>query len=96
MRVLTNDVFCAAWLMTQGARLVDLLVDRTPARASGTFVLDGDDLLARQEAYSRGGSEAVAPVKDIRDAVTHLRACLARALRQPAPRRSSEARSASL
>lgn len=96
MRVLTNDVFCAAWLMTQGGRLVDLLVDRSPSRASGTFVLEGDDLLALQEAYSRGGSEAVAPIKDIRDAVTHLRTCLARALRQPASRESSLARTGSL
>jgi hypothetical protein len=90
MRVLTNDVFCGAFLMTQGARLIDLLVDRSPIRSTGTFVLEGDDLLALQEAYSLG--EATAPVKDIRDAVTELRTRLAKALRAPAPRRSFPAR----
>ena len=82
MRVLTTDVFCGAWLMCQGARLVDLLVDRTGQREAGTFVFEGNDLLERQEEYSRG--QAVAPVKGIRDGVTALRARLARALRRAA------------
>jgi hypothetical protein len=86
LRVLTNDVFCGAYLMTQGARLVDLLVDRSPSRPAGTFVLEGNDLLAHQEEYSRG--EAIAPVKEIRDAVSELRCRLARALREPFSRRS--------
>lgn len=85
MRVLTCDVFAGAYLMTQGARFVDLLVDRTGARSSGTFVLEGDDLLALQEAYSIG--EATARVKDIRDAVTELRSRLAGALQKNSPRR---------
>jgi len=89
MRVLTNDVFCGAFLMTQGARLVELLVDRSTIRSTGTFVLEGDDLLALQEAYSLG--EASARVKDLRDAVSELRGRLARALREP-PRRSHPAR----
>jgi len=94
MKVLTNDVFCGAYLLTQGARLIDLLVDRTPARACGTFVFEGDNLLDHQEAYSRG--EATAPVKHIRDAVTHLRACLARALRESTARPHSHRRVANL
>ena len=94
MRVLTNDVFAAAFLLTEGSALVGVLVDRSPSRASGTFVLEGDNALEAHEAYCPG--EASCRVKALRDAVTHLRACLARALRQPAPRRSSEARTASL
>jgi hypothetical protein len=86
MRVLTNDVFAGAYLLTQGARLVDLLVDRSPSRPCGTFVLEGDDALHQLEEYSRG--EAIAPVKEIRDGVTHLRTCLARALHQPLRHRS--------
>lgn len=89
MRVLTTDVFCGAYLLIQGAHLIDLLVDRSRNRPSGTFVLEGDDLLEHQQVYSRG--EAVASVKEIRDGVTHLRACLARALHQPAGRRASTA-----
>jgi hypothetical protein len=92
MRVLTCDVFAGAYLMTQGARLVDLLVDRTGARSSGTFVLEGDDLLALQEAYSIG--EATARVKDIRDAVTELRSRLAVALQKNNPRRQPLTRAA--
>lgn len=94
MRVLTGDIFCGAYLMTQGARLVDLLVDRTLSRSSGTFVFEGDNLLELQEQYSRG--RACASVKGLRDAVTHLRTCLARALREPAPAGSRHVRSASL
>lgn len=92
MRVLTCDVFAGAYLMTQGARLVDLLVDRTGARSSGTFVLEGegDDLLALQKAYSLG--EATARVKDIRNAVTELRSRLAGALQKNSPRRQPLAR----
>ena len=92
MRVLTCDVFAGAYLMTQGARLVDLLVDRTGVRSSGTFVLEGDDLLALQEAYSIG--EATARVKDIRDAVTELRSRLAVALQKNSPRRQPLTRAA--
>jgi len=94
MKVLTNDVFCGAYLLTQGAHLIDLLVDRTPSRACGTFVFEGDNLLDHQEAYSRG--EATAPVKHIRDGVSHLRTCLARALREPSPRSGSHRRIANL
>jgi hypothetical protein len=83
MRVLTTDVFCGSFLFTRGGRLVEVLVDRTSARASGTFVLDGpDDLLAAQETYSRG--EAVANVKEIREGVTLLRERLAYHLRRRA------------
>jgi hypothetical protein len=89
MRVLTNDVFAGAYLLTQGARLVDLLVDRSPNRPCGTFVFEGDDALFQLEEYSRG--EAIAPVKEIRDGVSQLRTRLARALRQPAPRRAAVA-----
>ena len=92
MRVLTTDVFAGAYLMTQGARLVDLLVDRTGVRSSGTFVLEGDNLLALQEAYSLG--EATARVKDIRDAVTQLRSRLAGALQKNGPRRQPLTRAA--
>lgn len=90
MRALTNDVFCGAYLMTRGARLVDLLVDRTGSRSSGTFVFEGNDLLALQEAYSIG--EATARVKEIRDAVTELRSRLAQALQKTSPRRQPLAR----
>mgnify|MGYP001561326010 CR=1 FL=1 len=82
MRVLTTDVFCGAYLLAQGAKLVDLLVDRTGSREAGTFVFEGPDVLAHQETYSRG--KAVAHVKAIRDGVTELRARLARALRRAA------------
>ncbi|MEW5749028.1 MAG: hypothetical protein AB1793_09645 [Candidatus Thermoplasmatota archaeon] len=95
MRVLTTDVFCGAYLMThQGARLVDLIVDGTGVRPSGTFVFEGDDLLEAQQVYSRG--EAIASVKEIRDGVTHLRTCLARALRRVSSRRHPEAEVANL
>jgi hypothetical protein len=90
MRVLTTDVFCGAWLMTRGAQLVDLLVDRSPSRSAGTFVFEGTDLVALQEAYSLG--EATARVKDLRDAVTELRCRLARALREPTSRRPTAVR----
>jgi hypothetical protein len=90
MRVLTTDVFAGAYLMTQGARLVDLLVDRTGARASGTFILEGNDVLELHEAYCRG--DAVAPVKLIRDAVTELRSRLAGALQKNTPHRQPLAR----
>jgi hypothetical protein len=82
MRVLTTDVFAGAWVMSRGARLVDLLVDRTGARDTGTFVLEGPTALVDLETYSRG--EAVANVKAIRDGVTILRTRLARALRHAA------------
>jgi len=82
MRVLTTDVFCGAYLLTRGGRLVDLLVDRTAERETGTFVFEGEDLLRHQEDYSRG--DATAKVKAIRDAVTSLRTRLARALRRAA------------
>jgi hypothetical protein len=86
LRVLTTDVFAGAYLMAHGARLVELLVDRTGARQSGTFVLEGEEVLELHEAYSRG--EAVAPVKVIRDGVTALRGRLAAALRRASPGRS--------
>ncbi len=80
MRVLTTDVFAGAWLLTtRDARLVDLLVDRSGGRSTGTFVLEGPDLVIAQETHSRG--EAIANVKDIRDGVTLLRGRLARALK---------------
>lgn len=82
MRVLTNDVFAGSYLLSRGARVVELLVDRTGARETGTFVIEGPTALADHEAYSRG--EATANVKVIRDGVTTLRGRLARALRQAA------------
>ena len=78
MRVLTSDVFCGSYLLARGGRLVDLLVDRSGRRQAGTFVFEGEDLLAVQAAYSTG--QAVARVKAIRDGVTSLRAHLARAM----------------
>ena len=81
MRVLTSDVFCGAFLLSRGGRLVDLLVDRSGRRQAGTFVFEGEDLLVHQAAYSTG--QAVASVKAIRDGVTSLRARLARALERP-------------
>ena len=82
MRVLTNDVFAGAFLISRGARVVELLVDRTGTRETGTFVLEGPTALDDHETYSRG--EAVANVKIIREGVTHLRGRLARALRHAA------------
>lgn len=83
MRVLTTDVFCGSYLFTRGGRLVDILVDRTSKRPSGTFVLEGpDDLLKAQEEYSRG--EATANVKELREGVTLLRERLAWHLRKTA------------
>jgi len=81
MRVLTSDVFCGAFLLSRGGRLVDLLVDRSGRRQAGTFVFEGEDLLAHQAAYSTG--EAVATVRSIREGVTLLRARLARAMERP-------------
>lgn len=81
MRVLTTDVFCGSYLFTRGGRLVEILVDRTSRRPSGTFVLEGPDtLLEAQETYSRG--EATANVKELREGVTLLRERLAHHLRQ--------------
>lgn len=96
MRVLTGDVWVAEYLIVRGgARLADLLVDRP--RASAVFALEADsDLLALQEDFSRGGPDVVAPVKELRDAITQLRATLARALRQPTPQRPSRTCSANL
>jgi hypothetical protein len=82
MRVLTTDVFCGAYLMTQGARLVDLYVDRSAFKDTGTFVFEGENLLTHQETYSRG--QAIARVKAIRDGVTSLRTRLAQSLRRAA------------
>jgi hypothetical protein len=91
MKVLTTDVFCGAYLMIRGrARLVSVLVDGNSNRPSGTFVFeagDGCDLLDLQEQYSTG--RATCPVKELRDAVSQLRAALARALSRPIARRSS-------
>jgi len=89
MRVLTTDVYCAAFLITQGDRLIDLFVDRSGGKPAGTFVLEGNEVLEHQEAYSRG--RAMASVKAIRDGVTLLRGELARALGQAAERRSHSA-----
>ena len=82
MRVLTTDVFCGAWLLARGARLTDLLVDRSGTRDTGTFVLEGPDVLPDHETYCRG--EANANVKSIREGVTTLRGRLARALQRAA------------
>ena len=82
MRVLTTDVFCSAWLVARGARVIDVLVDRSGNRNTGTFIVDGPDVLADHETYARG--EAVANVKAIREGVTALRGRLARALQQAA------------
>ena len=82
MRVLTTDVFAAAWLMARGAALREVLVDRSGARSTGTFCLEGPDVLADHETYSKG--EAVANVKAIREGVTALRGRLARALQRAA------------
>jgi hypothetical protein len=84
MRVMTSDVFCGAFLLARGGRLVDLLVDRSGRRHAGTFVFEGEDLLAYQQEYSTG--EAVATVKAIREGVTLLRGRLARALDRPGDR----------
>ena len=84
MRVLTTDVFCSAWLMARGATLREVLVDRSEARSTGTFVLEGGpNILADHEAYSKG--EAVCNVKAIREGVTALRGRLARASSVPPP-----------
>ncbi len=83
MRLLTSDVFCGAYLLARGATLVDLLIDRSGRRESGTFVFEGpESLLAHQEAYSRG--TATANVKELRQGVTALRGRLARALARAA------------
>ena len=79
MRALTSDVFCAGYLILRGAALVDLIVDNDGHRQTGTFVLEGPEAIASQEEYSRG--DAQARVKPLRDAVSSLRAELARALR---------------
>src|SRR5271165_6230433 len=82
MRVLTCDVFLGAFLMAQGAHWVDLLVDKSGGRSTGTFVFEGDqNILAHQELYSMG--RAIAPVKEIREGVSFLRGRLAKALREP-------------
>lgn len=90
MRVLTGDVFCSAYLILQGAVLVDILVQRSPSRSSATFVLEGKDVLAHQEAYVRG--QAVGRVQELRNVVTDLRSRLARALREPTSRRPTTVR----
>jgi len=93
MRVLTTDVFCAGYLIVRGGRVIDLLVDQTGTRSTGTFVVEGAQVLADHEEYSRG--QATANVKALRDAVTALRGRLAETLRRSPvrePRRSSSAR----
>ena len=82
MRVLTTDVFCASWLVSGGARVVDVLLDRSGSRSTGTFIVEGPAVLADHETYSKG--EAVANVKAIREGVTSLRGRLARALQRAA------------
>ena len=82
MRVLTSDVFAAGWLISRGAVLREVLVDRSGARSTGTFIVEGQTVLEDHETYARG--EAVANVKAIRENVTYLRGRLARALQRAA------------
>ena len=82
MRILTTDIFLASFLLSRGARVAELLIDRSGTRGTGTFVLEGPDVLPDHEAYSRG--EAVANVRAIREGVTALRGRLARALQRAA------------
>ena len=82
MRILTPDIFAAAYLLSHGAACVDLLVDRTAGRPMATFALEGsEDLQAHFEIYALG--HATASVKDLRENVGWLRRRRTKAFRTP-------------
>lgn len=56
MRLLTNDLYEGAWLLSQGMELSDLWLDRSGKRIV-VFEFMGEDVLKLQSRYKEGKAE---------------------------------------
>lgn len=56
MRLLTNDLYEGAWLLSQGMELSDLWLDRSGKKVV-VFEFTGEDILALQNRYREGRAE---------------------------------------
>ena len=56
MRLLTNDLYEGAWLLSQGVELSDLWMD-DKARRAVVFEFAGENVLVLQNEYKKGKAE---------------------------------------
>lgn len=70
MRLLTNDLYEGAWLLSKGMELVDLWMDDKTKRAV-VFEFHGENVLGLQNEYKRG--EAQANVVKLKGAIREIK-----------------------
>ncbi|PKO58034.1 MAG: hypothetical protein CVU24_17905 [Betaproteobacteria bacterium HGW-Betaproteobacteria-18] len=72
-QIQTRDIFHAAYLVTQGMRITEILPDKTNNRSKAIFVIEGQRIAEYEEQYRNGTvlvnvfslKESVQRVKDV-------------------------------
>lgn len=71
MNIVTNDLYCGAWLLSQGSLLTDVKLNHTYGRQSCLFVFTGPQVLELHQEFLSG--QAVVKLKDFKAAMIHLK-----------------------
>jgi len=71
MNIVTNDLYCGAWLLSQGSLLADVKLNHNCGRQSCLFVFTGPQVLELHQEFLSG--QAVVNLKDFKAAMIHIK-----------------------
>jgi hypothetical protein len=71
MNIVTNDLYCGAWLLSQGSLLTEVRLNHSCGRQSCLFVFAGPQVLDLHQEFLSG--RAVVNLKDFKAAMIHIK-----------------------
>lgn len=80
MKIVTDDLYCGAYLLSKGGVLSEIKVTYSGQRSSCLFVFSGSQLHKLQKEFS--GGSAVVNLKDFKASMIHLKDRMFSALRR--------------
>lgn len=79
MKVVTNDLYCGAYLLSKGTRLAEIQVNYSHGRQSCLFVFTGPKALELHQEFLSG--TAIVNLRDFKASMIHLKDQMFSALR---------------
>ena len=71
MKITTNDLYCGAYILSQGGRLAEIIMNQSHGRQSCLFVFTGEEVLSLHQDFLEGS--AIVNLRDFKAAMIHLK-----------------------
>lgn len=71
MKVVTNDLYCGAYILSKGGALEEIKVNRNKIRPTVLFIFTGPDVFNLQKEFISG--KANVNLKDFKASMIHLK-----------------------